>query len=142
MRLEGSLDRREEADAPPVCDERIFNALRADGKGRGAAMFPDERTGMPERLLVHDIKGDNACAAGYLTPQDDSGAAGFHGDEVNQANRQIRLGRKMAAHIRFPHRRNGMAAHRRMPVDAVAGVAHAGEQVAERLVAVDGRRGG
>ena len=47
----------------------------------------------------------------------------------------------MDAQIRLGHRRDGMTAHRRMAVQPIGRPADRGEQVAENLIAVDGRRG-
>src|SRR5206468_4200161 len=57
--------------------------------------------------------------------------------ETHQSDRRGGLPPEMHAQIRFMHRRHRMAAHHRMPIDAVDGALISGEQMTEGRITLE-----
>src|SRR5205814_3964399 len=57
--------------------------------------------------------------------------------EAHQSDRRGGLTAEMGAQIRFIHRRHRMAAHHRMPIDAVDGALISGEQMTEGRITLE-----
>ena len=132
--------RGNESGRAPIGDQRVLDALRADGEQRSVARLPHQLPADPERLVVDHVEADDPGAARALLGEPVLRPARLHGDEIDQPDRQAGLAREVDAEVGLVHRRHRMAAHGRVAVEAEGSARHRGEQVAESLVAVDRRR--
>ncbi len=112
---------RQQAGGTPIGHQRIFQPLRADREQPLPAMLPDQAAGLRERLVVEHVEGDDARAAGLLAGEAVIALPGLERDEVDEADRDLGLAGEVEPHIRFRHRRDGMAGHHRVAVEPIAG---------------------
>ena len=138
--VDGRRLRRQLAGRPPVRHQRVLEPGGGGGEtSTRAGVRPNEVADDLEVRLVDDVEQDHLGAGAHQLVEARGRvlAAPLDGEQIDQVRALVGLQRQVPAQVALGHRGGRMAAHRRVAVEPDGLVVDGGEEVAERLVALE-----